>query len=374
MWKIGLVLERFTPYGGAEQYALEFAKQLFQRGVEVHLIGFSFPSSLPKGIVSHLARRGKTRFTDHWHLFHSVQNVRFHCRLDLVWTMARIPHQEIAQLHGGLHRLSRRQNLLAHPHSLGKRLFQLLSPRQWSLLFWENQVYKSQKTLRFLALSHWSLEHLKRAYPHLSSKWQVLYPAVDLQRFSPDEREKWQKQGENPVQKGIPFLFVAHSPYLKGLPKALEVLFLLRQHIDAKLLVLGDFSKKPFLKWLKKKNLVEHVFFLGSVKKPEVYYSFAKALLHPTYYDPCSLACLEALAMGVPVVTTRQNGVAELLPSSWVVESPENTFQMVETLLKLLSSSRTWEAASEKARQIVTPLGWESHMEQVMKILEEVVE
>jgi glycosyltransferase involved in cell wall biosynthesis len=36
-------------------------------------------------------------------------------------------------------------------------------------------------------------------------------------------------------------------------------------------------------------------------------------LVHPTFHDPCSLACLEALAMGLPVVTTPRNGVRELM-------------------------------------------------------------
>ncbi|MHC5012422.1 MAG: glycosyltransferase, partial [Planctomycetota bacterium] len=39
----------------------------------------------------------------------------------------------------------------------------------------------------------------------------------------------------------------------------------------------------------------------------------ADILVHPTWYDPCSLVCLEALAMGLPVLTTPANGVRELM-------------------------------------------------------------
>ena len=35
--------------------------------------------------------------------------------------------------------------------------------------------------------------------------------------------------------------------------------------------------------------------------------------MQPTYYDPCSLVVLEALACGLPVITTAQNGASELL-------------------------------------------------------------
>ena len=42
-------------------------------------------------------------------------------------------------------------------------------------------------------------------------------------------------------------------------------------------------------------------------------YFAADFLVHPTFYDPCSLVVLEALACGLPVITTRANGASELL-------------------------------------------------------------
>ena len=56
--------------------------------------------------------------------------------------------------------------------------------------------------------------------------------------------------------------------------------------------------------------------FLGFRADPRDAYFGADFLVHPTFYDPCSLVALEALACGLPVLTTRYNGASELLPRS----------------------------------------------------------
>jgi UDP-glucose:(heptosyl)LPS alpha-1,3-glucosyltransferase len=54
--------------------------------------------------------------------------------------------------------------------------------------------------------------------------------------------------------------------------------------------------------------------FLGPVTHPELVYAAADVLVLPTIYEPFSNACLEALASGLPVITTRAAGVSEVLP------------------------------------------------------------
>ena len=61
-------------------------------------------------------------------------------------------------------------------------------------------------------------------------------------------------------------------------------------------------------------GIVERVRFLGPVPQPDLLYAAADVLVLPTLYEPFSNACLEAMACGLPVVTTRAAGVSELLP------------------------------------------------------------
>ncbi len=67
--------------------------------------------------------------------------------------------------------------------------------------------------------------------------------------------------------------------------------------------------------------------FLGEVKDLPALYAAADIFLLPTIYDPFSNACLEALAAGVPVITTRANGFSEIIMDGQhgtVVEDPRD--------------------------------------------------
>ncbi len=52
---------------------------------------------------------------------------------------------------------------------------------------------------------------------------------------------------------------------------------------------------------------------LGAVRDLPALYAAADIFLLPTLYDPFSNACLEALAAGLPVITTRHNGFSEII-------------------------------------------------------------
>jgi glycosyltransferase involved in cell wall biosynthesis len=76
-------------------------------------------------------------------------------------------------------------------------------------------------------------------------------------------------------------------------------------------------------------------------------------LVHPTWHDPCSLACLEALAMGRPVITTPQNGVAELMGTRGgiVVEEPGDA-EALHVALGVLVDPDLRKATGEDARAV----------------------
>src|SRR4029453_3560399 len=57
----------------------------------------------------------------------------------------------------------------------------------------------------------------------------------------------------------------------------------------------------------------EPVKFLGEVADLVPIYTAADIFILPTIYDPFSNACLEALACGLPVITTRSNGFSEII-------------------------------------------------------------
>ena len=87
--------------------------------------------------------------------------------------------------------------------------------------------------------------------------------------------------------------------------------------MQADLLVVGTRtgSNRAFPSLARRLGVGAQVRFLGSVPDSEMpgIYRSCDAYVHPTFSDHCSLVVLEALACGLPVVTTRQNGAAELM-------------------------------------------------------------
>jgi UDP-glucose:(heptosyl)LPS alpha-1,3-glucosyltransferase len=91
-------------------------------------------------------------------------------------------------------------------------------------------------------------------------------------------------------------------------------------HPHIRLLILGRNQKHPYLRLAKKIGILEETVFVGTTEEPEKHYSAVDLLVHPTFYDACSLTVLEALASGLPVITTASNG------ASWIITQGQEGF------------------------------------------------
>jgi UDP-glucose:(heptosyl)LPS alpha-1,3-glucosyltransferase len=80
-----------------------------------------------------------------------------------------------------------------------------------------------------------------------------------------------------------------------------------------KLLVLGRDRQDSYLGLARNVGIFEEVMFAGSTDEPEKYYGASDLLAHPTFYDACSLTVLEALASGLPVITSSFNGACGII-------------------------------------------------------------
>jgi UDP-glucose:(heptosyl)LPS alpha-1,3-glucosyltransferase len=109
------------------------------------------------------------------------------------------------------------------------------------------------------------------------------------------------------------FLMLAHNLLLKNAEAAIRATAkLLEAGAPVRLVIAGGKKPERFIELAQKLRITDAVTFRGLVD-PLPYYAAADVFIHPTWYDPCSLVTLEASSCGLPVITTRFNGAAELM-------------------------------------------------------------
>ncbi len=119
-------------------------------------------------------------------------------------------------------------------------------------------------------------------------------------------------------------------------------------------------------------GVFEEVVFAGSTNEPEKYYGASDLLVHPTFYDACSLTVLEALASGLPVITTHSNGASGIITQGqegFVISDPRDDHALVEKIAFFLDHEKG-ERASIAARHLAESYSLERNWREMKSIFE----
>jgi UDP-glucose:(heptosyl)LPS alpha-1,3-glucosyltransferase len=221
-------------------------------------------------------------------------------------------------------------------------LGRVLSPKQWVSGWIENAPYRRKNLPRIIAISDMVKLDIMRWYGIPEDQIDVIYNGVDIERFNPRNRryrEEIRKRYE--IGEEVVLLFVSNNFRMKGLGFLMRALADIKKedHPPFKLLILGRGRKGPYLRLSKKLGISEEMVFAGSTDEIEKYYGAADLLVHPSFYDACSLTVLEALASGLPVITTSSNGASGRLrqgEDGWVTQKPTDVNQLGQVIKKYL--------------------------------------
>ena len=146
----------------------------------------------------------------------------------------------------------------------------------------------------------------------------VVHNGVDVERFHPGLRATSgaalrRELGFAPEH--VVALFLGTGYGRKGLRRALDAFASARAaRPQARLLIVGfDAELATYRAHAARLGMAEHCVFLGGRNDVEACFAASDVYVLPTLYDPFANATLEALAVGLPVVTSDANGAAELL-------------------------------------------------------------
>lgn len=340
--RITLLLERLEPArGGAEAYAASWAAWLAAQGVAVGVATlFPFAESAwlakpPQVTVRSLDRLGSD----------VVENAR---RLEA-----------LARQDGGL--------LHDFGAGLGGDLFQPLFGLRATAQRGERQALGLRGSLRYfrrharrrelqrleaaqvagggllIACSRRVASDFGTAHGLDESRLRLLPNAIDSRGLSPATPAQ---RAAARIALGLPsdgtvFLQVAHNFRLKGVATAIRALARLRgQQPAVHLLVVGRGpDRRTFRKLARRLGIADRVHLAGALPSAQIAFQAADALVHPALYDACSLVSLEALAAGLPLALSAEDGSSELITDGvqgWLIRDPRDVGEVAFQMKRLL--------------------------------------
>lgn len=322
--RIALVLDRFDPdRGGLEHWAWQWTNWLVARGHEVHVVAAEARADLAGPRVRLHAVGGEaTRFAFAARVADFLPAVD----ADLVHDLGVGWRCDILQPQFGTRLADDRQALASMP--FGRRIRARLSLRRRRRLADVRRLERRQYAAggpHVVAVSRMTRADLVAAHGLPDERVTVIHNGVDVVRFAPaTAAARAAARRAFGLDDGCVLLFAGHNVRLKGLATVLRALARLRRP-EVRLLVVGRGPAADHARLAERLGISRAVTFAGFVPDVRDAFAAADAFVQPTFYDPCSLVALEAAASGLPVLTSRFNGAAELLrdgESAWIVVDP----------------------------------------------------
>lgn len=375
--RIGLVVEQFDPLrGGLEQWSFQFAAQLLERGHEVHVVARCFGEQVSTMPIVHHRITGvqsQVAFAE------AAERKLRSLPLDIIHDTGAGWYCDVFQPHGGSRRALSEHSLLLLPGWM--RPFKR-TLRKWSLRYRRFDALMDKQYVNdgriMLALSQQTLADFQKIHGVPPEQIRLGYNGVDQTRFSPSHRAEYRESVRSWLgidDDTVLLLIVAHNFVLKGVPTLLRVMGrLAARGRPVHLAVVGGKRVRRYERAAARLGAADAITFTGTVHDTVPFYAAADVYVHPTFHDTCSLVVLEALASGLPVITSRLNGAAELISEGvegYVVPDPANVDDLLARLEQLLDPAVRLQMGCA-ARRLALEHTLDRNVNEVLAIYDEV--
>jgi UDP-glucose:(heptosyl)LPS alpha-1,3-glucosyltransferase len=308
-----LIRQRYTPYGGAERFVERALDALAARGVTIRLLTRKWPPGTDARVQPVIVNPGYLGRTMRDRGFARAVCAKLEAMPEaLVQSHERIACCDIYRAGDGVHAVWVAERVRDAPG--WQRSAIAASPYHRYMLAAERELYSSPRLQRVICISRMVQTEIHERFGLPRERLPVIYNAIDPAMFNPGLRMHRDALRASHAIAGdaVVFLLVGSAYARKGVGRAIEALA--EVPAPAHLLVVGRDRDVPRYRRLARHcGVGARVTFAGAQRDPRPFYGAADAFVLPTLYDALSNAVLEALACGLPVITSDRCGAAELV-------------------------------------------------------------
>lgn len=372
MKHVAILKSRIDAKGGLEKYTRRIASAFTETGAEVSLLTTGVPQILLPSVSIHACPTPSIfpssrieqfdRFTKNWLQEHPA---------DLIFGMDRNRMQTHIRAGNGVHAAYLESRRLAE--GKWKRFLCSLNPMHRKILEIEKEAFEQPLLQKLFVNSHWVKEQILSRYKTDPKKIEVIHNGVEWNEMESDfagweevRKTLLQERGLDPDR--FQFLFIGNGYLRKGLDPLLESLARI-QNRDLQLSIVGKEKRMgAYQANCARLGLNGTVKFFGPQNEIRPFYQMADCLAIPSFYDPFANVTVEALAMGLHVVSSKWNGGCEVLTSGngTIIENLLDPEAMDQALRNAFRFRKT-KTSAESVRKSVETLDFSKQLKTLIR-------
>ena len=365
--KVAIIRKKYIFHGGAESFSHSLIERLADEGHEIHIFAMEWDVSEPlKNIHFHkvpaISFNSFLRdITFALSAYRILKREQFH----IIQSHDKTLYQDIYRAGDGCHIEWLRQRW--ERTGLFGKLSVILNPYHWLILAMERMIFKGHRFKKVIAISELVKRNIIEYYQVDERDIEVIYNGVDLKRFNPENRKLYCKEIRERFSIGrdeFVVLFVGSGFVRKGVEYLLKAVELLPEPITV--MIVGKGSERKMMKFVKKQRVI----FCGPQREVHKHYAASDIFVFPTIYEPFGNVHLEALASGLPIVTTKLSGASEIIKDGlqgFVIDKPEDIRTIAEKILFLTAKDKNQMMSSE-ARKLAENFSLYTHINKMLTL------
>lgn len=235
----------------------------------------------------------------------------------------------------------------------------------------ENRIYRNSR-VSLATVSQRTAGEISRHFARADVS--VIPNAVDLGRFSLTERLQRRDQARKTLELSeseFVLLLIGNDWKSKGLVSLLNSVAAIR-HLPLRLLVVGRDNSAPFLELIRHLQLAGRVFFHEPSSDIMQFYAAADVYAGPSLHDSFALPPLEAMACGLPVITSLSNGGSQIITEGFdgfVLSDAQDSGALSRLISRLYEQPDLRRSVGENAARTAQSYSWERNASETWEFL-----